>query len=279
MDNAVQSTKIDREEIVRAFRVAERNAYLIQYAYKSFGQNSADYLQYFNDPRFAAPELFPFGLGDVTVVSAIAWLALIISVFYLAREYVDSPSFASVIRNVVLIGLAAVLMLSSFGLASSIPRLNGNPYAHDALASVLHWPSLAVIAIGVISLLKMWIGPSTNRTRFLMLMTFLCVPIAIGIETLNAVNILTLVDYRNGNCPRPGWILADRVHCVVYSVWQPLIRDWAGWFANQLNWPLALSTVGGRAAISAIMSIVIAWPISSIVLVALKREFVRPRDK
>ena len=279
LDNALQNTKLDREEIVRAFKIAERNAYLVHYAHKSFGQNSADYLQYVSDPKFAAPELSPFGLGDVTVLSAIVWLVFLMSVFYLAGEYVNSSSFASVVRNVVLTVMALVLVLSSFGSAPSIPRFNGNPFVHDALASALHWPSLAVIGIGATGVLRTWFGPSTSRTRFLILITFLCVPVAIGIETLNTVNTLTMVDYRGSNCPKVGWILADRVHCAIYSVWQPIVRGSEVWLANQLHWPLALGTIGGRAAISAILAILIAWPISSIGLVLLKREFVRPRDK
>jgi len=279
LDDAVRNTNLDLDDIARGFRTAQRNAYLIQYAYKSFGLSSADYLLYVNDPKFAAPDLFPFGLGDLTVLSAIVWIAFLVSVFYLAGEYVDSSSFASVVSNVVLIIFLVVLVLSSFGSPPSIPRLSNPPFSHDAVASTLHWPSIIVLGIGALGLLRTLVGPSTKATRFAVLATFLCLPLAIGIEALNAVNTLTSVDYRGGNCPRVGWVVADRVHCVVYSVWQPFVRDCGVWLANHVHWPQFWLTVGGRASISAALSILVAWPVSSVLLLLLKREYVRPRDK
>jgi hypothetical protein len=278
LDKALQDTKLDRDEIVRGFRFAERNAYLVQYAHRSFGQNSADYLQYISDQRFAAPELSPFGLGDVTILAAVVWLVFLMSIFYLAGEYVDTSSLTSVTRNVVLVAMILVLILSLFGLTSSIPR-SGNFFIHDTLASILHWPSLAVLPLGAVGILEAISRSSTSRTRFTILMTFLCLPMALAIETLNAVNTLTSIDYQGGNCPRASWIIADRLHCAVYASWQPFVRDGGGWLASRLHWPQFWLTTGGRAAISAILSILIAWPITSAFLVVLKREYVRPRDK
>jgi hypothetical protein len=279
LDSAIQDTKLDKDEIARGFKIAQRNAYLVHHAHKSFGQNSADYLQYVVDQKFAAPELLPLGLGDVTVLAAVVWLVSLMSVFYLAGEYVDSTSFASVIRNVVLVVMVLLLVLSLFGLAPPIPRNNNNPLIYDALASVLHWPSLAVMVIGAVGIAESLLRPSTSRTRFTILMAFLCVPASFGIETLNAVNTLASIDYQTGGCPRVSWILADRLHCAVYSVWQPFVRDSAGWLANQFHWPQFWLTAGGRAAISVALSILVAWPVTSILLVILKREYVRPRDK
>jgi hypothetical protein len=60
---------------------------------------------------------------------------------------------------------------------------------------------------------------------------------------------------------------------------EPFVKDSGNWLATQLRWQQFWLTAGGRAAISAIISTLLAWPVASVLLVILKWEYVRPRDK
>jgi hypothetical protein len=278
LDKAVQATKLGKEEVVRGFKFAQRNAYLVYYAHRSFGPNSADYIQYISDQQFAAPELWPFSFGDITVLATICWLSFFASVCYLGAEYADSSSIASAARNVILFIMLLFLVLPIVGLASPISRPS-NPLSLDILASSLHWPSLTLLPAAALAILGTVWPASTSKSRFALLAVFLCLPLAIEIEVLNAINTLAAVDYRSGNCPRVSWAIADRFHCAGYALWQPFVKDWGLWLANWLHWGQFWVDAGSRITISAILSTLIAWPISLAILAGLKREYVRPRDK
>jgi hypothetical protein len=280
LTSTIEQAKLDKSEIVRSFKAAERNAYMVQYAYKALGQSSADYRQFLSDQQFAAPELSFVGLGDLTVLAWLAWSILSVSIFYLAGEYADSAAIASVTRNTALIVTSGFLILSFFSFASPIPKVNNNPTVADTFAAALHWPALLAIFFGILAIFGTLLMPtSNNMTRSAILAIYLLLPAVIAIETLNVVNTFSLVDYASGTCPKGNWPLADQLHCFAYAVLQPLARAGSSWIANQLHWDDFQIRAGSRIAVCAILAGAITWGATSGILVLLKREFVRPRDK
>jgi hypothetical protein len=279
LTSTIEQAKLDKSDIVRGFKTAERNAYMVQYAYKALGQGSADYRQFVSDQQFAAPELSSVGLGDLAVLAWLAWFILSVSIFYLAGEYADSAAIASVSRNTALIVISGFLILSFFSFASPIPKANNNPTIADTFAAALHWPALIAIVFAILAIFGTLMPTSTKMTRSAILATYLLLPAVIAIETLNVVNTFNVVDYTGGSCPRGSWALADQLHCSVYAVLKPLARTWSVWIANQLRWNDFQMQAGSRVAVCVILTGAITWGATSGILVLLKREFVRPRDK
>jgi hypothetical protein len=280
LDQSIQDTHLRKEDFDRELQAAQRNAYLIQIAHKAFGPMSSDFRQYASDAKFAAPDLLPFGIGDLTVFAVIAWMILLISIFYIASEFADGATFASVARNGLLTALTLYLVVSFFSSLVSIPVLGGRPSIFDTLASNLHWPALITLPLCALAMIgTVPLFPSSYWSRFLLLTTFVGLPLALVVETLNAVNSLASVNYQNGNCPTIGWVVTARIHCAVYSTWQPLVREAGETLANQLHWAAFWQTPASRISIAAALAILFAWLILPILVFLLKREFVRPRDR
>lgn len=278
LTNTMEQEKIDKAEIVQGFKAAEHNAYMVQYAHKAWGQSSGDYRQFTSDPQFAAPELAYVGLGDLAAISVIFWSILVLSIVYLAGEYADSTTMASISRNSALAVTSGFLMLSFFSFASPIAATNNNPTAFDALAAALHWPALVAIAFGMLAILGVLAPTSSKITRSAILVTYLLSPAVITIEILNVVNTFN-VDYANGTCPKGSWSLADRLHCSIYAVLQPLVRTASAWIARQFSWVDFQTFAGSRVALCLLLAGPIVWGAALGLLELLKREFVRPRDR
>jgi hypothetical protein len=278
LDRAIQGTRVRREDINAELKNAARNAYMIQAAHKSFGQASADFRQYSSAANFAVPDLLPLGIGDLTVVAAITWAVLLISISYIAAEYVELSTLSTVAINGFLGVLVLSLFVSLFNSLSLIPAVGGKPSIFDSLAAILHWPALAVLPVAAFAVLKaLWILPSTYWSRFAMLTTFLGVPVALIVETLNAVNSLPSVNYQNANCSAVG--VAERMHCYVYSIWQPIVRLAGQTIAQQFHWTDFWAAPAGRILIAALLATLFTWLALQPLGFLLKREFVRPRDK
>lgn len=277
LEKIIAQTHIEKKEILGALASAQRNAYLVHIAYRMFGPRSTDYRDYLIRSNFAASEMRPFGLGDISVLAGIGWALFFLSVLYLAREYVDSPSLWSVLRAVFMTSSSLALLLLALDRVSPIPN-NGNQSVYDAVASALHWPAMMFIPITIAWVIKSWFSPSTLLTRSASLATFLCLPVFMAIESLNAVNTIS-TNYAGGACPNIEWSWLDQVHCGFYAVWQPAVQFVGDFLSLHLNWSMYWTTPAGRIGISWASSIMFAWILVWPTLQLLKREYVRPRDK
>jgi len=262
------------EEIVRGFRLAQQNAYLIYYANKGFGANSSDYLQFVGRSDFAAVGQFPFP-GDVTIFAGVCWMIFFISVFYRGMEYTGSAAAISATFNTIFFAMALVIAFSILGLSSMIQQSTSNVLSVDVLASLLHWPSLIGLFFVLMAALGAWSRSSTHKSRSAILVAYVCLPIAIEVESLNAINTLSAIDYASAVCSSfGGW---SRLQCIAYSVWQPLIRTLGSLVAHELNWQQFWNDAGARIAVSIVVSVLLSLPAMWLLLFLLKREFVRPR--
>jgi hypothetical protein len=276
LDKIIVQTNIEKKEILGALATAQRNAYLVHIAYRMFGPHSSDYRDYLTRTNFAAPELKPFGLGDISVIAGIGWILFFLSVLYVAREYVDSSSLWSLLRTVFVVGSSLALFLLALDRVSPIPN-NGNQSVYDVVASALHWPAMLLIPITMAWVIASWFFPSTLWTRSASLATFLCLPVFIAIESLNALNTFASTNY--ASCPSMEWFWLDQLHCGIYAVWQPTIRLVGDFLSLHLSWDAYWTTTAGRIGISSATSIILAWALAWPFLQLLKREYVRPRDK
>jgi hypothetical protein len=275
LDKAISESNVNQQEIVQGFRLSQKNAYLVYYANKGFGAKSADYLQFAGRADFAAVGLYPF-LGDITVLGSACWMIFFISVFYRGMEYVGTTAAVSAAFNSFFLAMILVIAFSIFGLTSTIQQSTSNTLIFDTLASILHWPSLVIVCFVITAAFGTWSSSSTFKSRSAILIAYFCLPIAIAVESLNAVNTLSAVDYSNGACPSVGaW---NRLQCVVYSAWQPFIRTVGSRIAVELHWQDFGNDAGARVVVSFIVAIILSLPVTWLVLFLLKREFVRPRQ-
>ena len=274
VDKAVSESNVNQETIVREFRLAQRNAYLIYYAHKGFGPNSSDYLQFVGRSDFAAVGLSPF-LGDITIFASACWMIFFISVFYRGMEYAGSAAVISAAFNTLIAAMVLGLAFSILGLGATIQQSTPNTLTFDTLASLLHWPSLVAVCFVLIAAFGTLPTSSTLKTRSAILVAYVCLPIALEVESLNAINTLSALDYATATCSSfGGW---GRMHCIVYGVWQPLVRTLGSRVAHELNWQQFWSDAGARITMSITVSVLLSLPVTWFLLFLLKREFVRPR--
>jgi hypothetical protein len=276
VDKAISESNVNQEAIVRGFRLAQQNAYLIYYANKGFGANSSDYLQFVGRGDFAAVGLSPF-LGDITMLVSSCWMIFFVSVFYRGMEYTGSAAAVSATFNTLFSAMVLGLAFSILGLSSTIQQSTSNTLTLDTLASLLHWPSLVAVFFVLIAAVGTWSTSSTLKSRSGMLMAYVCLPIAIEVESLNAVNTLSTLDYASGACPSVGGPLSSKLQCIVYGIWQPLVRTLGSQIAHEFNWQQFWSDAGARITVSTIVSVLLSLPVTFFLLFLLKREFVRPR--
>jgi hypothetical protein len=275
LDKAISESNVSQESITQGFRLAQKNAYLVYYANKGFGAKSADYLQFAGRSDFAAAGQYPL-LGDATVVGSACWLIFFISVFYRGMEYVGSAAAVSAAFNSIFFAMILTIVFSIFGLTSTIPQSTSNTLIFDTAASFLHWPSLVAICFALAAILGCWSTSSTTKSRSAILVAYICLPFAVAVESLNAVNTISAVNYSNGACSSiGGW---SRIHCEVYAVWQPLVRAVGSRIAIEMNWQDFSGDAGARVVVSFITAVLLAFPASWFLLFLLKREFVRPRQ-
>jgi hypothetical protein len=275
LDKAVSESNVSQDVIAQGFRLAQKNAYLIYYANKGFGAESANYLQFAGRPDFAAAGLYPL-LGDITVLGSACWLIFFIAIFYRGMEYVGSAAAVSAAFNSLFFSTILVIVFSVLGLTSTIPQSTANTLTLDTVASLLHWPSLVAVCFGLAAVFGCWSTSSTTKTRSAILVTYICMPVAIAAETLNAVNTISTINYVSGACSSiGGW---GRIHCEVYTVWQPLVRAVGSRVAVELNWQDFTAIAGDRVIVSSITAMLLAFPASWFLLFLIKREFVRPRQ-
>jgi hypothetical protein len=274
VDKSIAETNINREVIAQGFKLAQQNAYLIYYANKGFGANSSDYLQFVGRSDFAAVGLSPF-LGDITILAGACWMIFFLSVFYRGMEYAGSAAAVSAAFNSLFYAMILGLAFSIFGLSSTIQQSTSNTLTVDTLASLLHWPSLIVVFFVAMAALRTRLTSSTFKSRSAVLIAYVCLPIALEIESLNAINTFSAFDYSGGTCPSGGgWI---QIQCMAYGVWQPLVKALGSRVAYVLNWQQFWNDAGARITVSIVVSVLLSIPATWFLLVLLKREFVRPR--
>lgn len=270
---------IDREKLKQTLFTAERNAYTIYYANRGFGPRSSDYLQFISGSDFAAKGFLPL-VGDLTIVASICWLIFFSSIVYRAMEFVD---VMPTVRAMFTITISAAVLLVCFSLfrpAPSIPTPQTNPLILDTLASTLHWIALIYLTVLCSALGSATLNSSTSKSRALVLTAYLGLPLALQIETMNAINTLASTNYTSGNCPRPGWVVTDYIQCWTYYAWQPLIREIGSRLSVQFAWPSDYwNYAAARVSISIIISAVLSYLGSAAMLIVLEREYVRPRDQ
>jgi hypothetical protein len=274
LDKAISETNLSREEIIQGFRLAQANAYLVYYANKGFGAKSADYLQFTGRPDFAAIGLYPL-LGDITVLSSACLMIFFLSVFYRGMEYVGAAAAISAAFNSLFITMVLAIAFSILGLTSTIQQSTANTLTFDVFASFLHWPALVAGFFVPAAAVGCFSSSSTRKSRLAILIAFICLPLAIAVESLNAVNTLSAVDYASTNCALfAGW---NRIHCYLYTGWQPLVRVVGSGIAVEFNWLDFRNDAGARMTISSITAVLLAIPLTWVILFLLKREYVRPR--
>jgi hypothetical protein len=278
LEKAIEQTKLDKADLLENLATAQRNAYLIHIGYMVFGPDSANYREYTSRSDFAASELKPFGLGDLFVFAGVAWIIFWLSVLYAVGGYVESPALGDALKEDFFV--IAFLAFIFFVVGRASPFQNSNILSgYDLVASTLHWPALALIPFALAWVILSFFRPSTSWTRSASVTTLVCLPIALAVECLNALNTLSWVSYSGGGCPAIGWLWTDQLHCRIYVVWQPIVKTIGDFLFQNLGWGTYWTKTAGRVGVSAAISILAAWPLAYVFLQFLKREYVRPRDK
>jgi hypothetical protein len=272
------------ENLKAALRYALRNAYLIYYSHLMFTEHSADYYKSQVSKAFVAPEMSLMAAGDIANLAAIIWLLFYCSLLYKSSEYIDTDVRTGALQQCGLLAFTLLLFLPLVGVRSRIPLAYGDFHIVEACAAYVHWPLLILGCLAVIGLLPpiLYFRSSTTKSRALIYLSYLLLPLIISAEFLNLANGLKDREFLTGDTPGCGledFATVGAIHCAALVELSPSVQYLGDALASLVGWETFWTNTASRLTVSIAAGIVVSWPVTFVSLMLLKREFVRPRDK
>lgn len=277
---ALESTRYSKEEVDAFVRVTLRNAYVIYQAHVAFGPFSSSYHDYTASSNFAAPEMAPFAAGDLGVTCILAVALFLTALAYKAFEYAEAELIASACWWLAIGAMSALLFLPIIGFSTPSQPYVGVRLFYEKWAVALHWASLCMMPLLIWAIFSVTRAPSTRPGRIALTAAYMGLPIALFIIASNEVNGVEGVAGSEPTCKRAIGYFAGAINCAAHEALTPIVKNAGGIATWALGWPREFQKLAAsRIAVGAATSLVAAWPVSIVLLMLLKREFVRPRDR